>query len=147
MPVFAGGLLPSVAAGLHAAPALGQHVGITAGILDPAPEPREKATRAEAAPARNKLGFKEQHELKTLPVRMAELETGIAKLREVLSDPGLLQRQPALLGRGQFGFRRAEHGSRLLKAAGIAAIPAETELAAAEERWLTLEMQREAQSG
>ncbi|MDF9792881.1 ABC-type multidrug transport system ATPase subunit [Methylorubrum extorquens] len=93
-------------------------------------EPREKATRAEAAPARNKLGFKEQHELKTLPVRMAELETGIAKLREVLSDPGLYSRDP-----GRFQKATAMLGA------------AEAELAAAEERWLTLEMQREAQGG
>ncbi|MER2249115.1 ATP-binding cassette domain-containing protein [Methylorubrum podarium] len=94
------------------------------------PEPREKAPRAEAAPARAKLGFKEQHELKTLPGRMAELEAGIAKLREVLSDPGLYGRDP-----GRFQKATAMLGA------------AESELAAAEERWLTLEMQRESQSG
>ncbi|MFD6316777.1 ABC-F family ATP-binding cassette domain-containing protein [Methylorubrum thiocyanatum] len=93
-------------------------------------EPREKAPRVEAAPARTKLGFKEQHELKTLPGRMAELEAGIAKLREVLSDSGLYGRDPA----------RFQKATAMLGAA-------ETELAAAEERWLTLEMQRESQGG
>ena len=94
------------------------------------PEPREKSARAEPAASRTKLGFKEQHELKTLPGRMAELEAGIAKLREVLSDPGLYGRDP-----GRFQKATAMLGA------------AETELAAAEERWLTLEMLREAAGG
>lgn len=68
--------------------------------------------------------------MKTLPGRMAELEAGIAKLREVLSDSGLYGRDPA----------RFQKATAMLGAA-------ETELAAAEERWLTLEMQRESQGG
>jgi ATP-binding cassette subfamily F protein uup len=92
-------------------------------------EPRERAPRAEAKDTtKTKLGFKEQHELKTLPGRIAELESGIAKLRDVLSDSGLYGRDP----------ERFKKATALLGAA-------ETELATAEERWLTLEMLREAQ--
>ena len=88
-------------------------------------EPRERAPRPES---RGKLGFKEQHELKTLPGRMADLEGSIAKLRDVLADPGLYGRDPA----------RFAKATALLGAA-------ESELAAAEDRWLALEMLRESQ--
>ncbi|WP_232630136.1 ABC-F family ATP-binding cassette domain-containing protein [Methylobacterium sp. Leaf118] len=87
---------------------------------------RERPARPEA---KGKLGFKEQHELKTLPARIAELEAGIGKLRTVLADPGLYGRDPA----------RFAKATDLLGAA-------ETELAAAEDRWLALEMLRESQN-
>ncbi|RZK87063.1 MAG: ABC transporter ATP-binding protein, partial [Methylobacterium sp.] len=81
-----------------------------------------------AAPAgKPKLGFKDQHELKTLPDRMKKLESDIAKLREVLADPGLYTRDPA----------------RFAKASDLLGV-AETELARAEDRWLELEMLRDA---
>lgn len=94
-------------------------------------KPRERAPRTDsprdaAKDSKTKLGFKEQHELKTLPKRIAELEAGIAKLREVLSDSGLYGRDP----------------ERFSKATGLLE-KAEIELASAEDRWLTLEMQRE----
>ncbi|GEP02414.1 ABC-F family ATP-binding cassette domain-containing protein [Methylobacterium oxalidis] len=99
----------------------------------PKPEPRKASLRerqaVQEAPgaARAKLGFKEQHELKTLPARIEKLEGAIAKLREILADPNLYARDPA----------RFEKASATL-------VDAESELAVAEERWLTLEMQREA---
>ncbi|WP_132250830.1 ABC-F family ATP-binding cassette domain-containing protein [Methylobacterium segetis] len=92
--------------------------------------PRERAAAQDpspGSPARTKLGFKEQHELKTLPARIEKLESAIAKLREILADPNLYARDPG----------RFEKASATL-------VDAETELAAAEERWLTLEMLREA---
>lgn len=86
-------------------------------------EPRERA----APPAgKAKLGFKDQHELKTLPERIAKLEVAIGKLKEILDDPELYARDPA----------RFEKASATLA-------QAETELAAAEDRWLELEMLRE----
>jgi ATP-binding cassette subfamily F protein uup len=95
-------------------------------------KPRTKTDRSandagsRAPTARRKLGFNEQHELKTLPARMSELESRIGKLHATLADPGLYARDPAL-------FEKAS--------AALAA--AEADLAAAEERWLTLEMLRE----
>ncbi|MGU3540049.1 ATP-binding cassette domain-containing protein [Methylobacterium sp. A54F] len=94
------------------------------------PERSERAPRPAPAPeaqGKPKLGFNEQHELKTLPARIATLEKAVSQLREVLADPGLYARDPA----------RFEKASALLA-------EAETGLAAAEDRWLTLEMLREA---
>ncbi|WP_430910883.1 ABC-F family ATP-binding cassette domain-containing protein [Methylobacterium sp. sgz302541] len=97
-----------------------------AGAAKPASGAAKPKPAAEPPPARNRLGFKEQHELKTLPERMGKLETAIAKLRVVLDDADLYARDPA----------RFEKASAMLA-------QAETELSACEERWLTLEMLRE----
>ncbi len=78
------------------------------------------------APGKPKLGFKDQHELKTLPERIAKLEAGIVQLKTILADAGLYARDPA----------RFEKASTMLA-------QAETDLAAAEDRWLELEMLRE----
>ncbi len=86
-------------------------------------EPRE---RAAPPPGKPKLGFKDQHELKTLPERIAKLEAGIGQLKTILADAGLYARDPA----------RFEKASTMLA-------QAETDLAAAEDRWLELEMLRE----
>ena len=88
---------------------------------------RPKAGEAAAPAGKPKLGFKDQHELKTLPDRMKKLESDIAKLREVLADPGLYARDPA----------RFSKASDLLAAA-------EAELSRSEDRWLELEMLRDA---
>ncbi len=93
------------------------------------PEKAEKAEpRERAAPpaSKAKLGFKDQHELKTLPDRIAKLEAAITQLKGILDDSGLYARDPA----------RFEKASTMLA-------QAETELAAAEDRWLELEMLRE----
>ena len=86
-------------------------------------EPRE---RAAPPPGKPKLGFKDQHELKTLPERIAKLEAGIVQLKTILADAGLYARDPA----------RFEKASTMLA-------QAEADLAAAEDRWLELEMLRE----
>ncbi len=86
-------------------------------------EPRE---RAAPPPGKPKLGFKDQHELKTLPERIAKLEAGIGQLKTILDDSGLYARDPA----------RFEKASAMLA-------QAQADLAAAEDRWLELEMLRE----
>ncbi|KAB1081288.1 ATP-binding cassette domain-containing protein [Methylobacterium soli] len=107
--------------------------GVQARMVAPSAktEPRERnpaAAAAAAAATRAKLGFKEQHELKTLPARIEKLEAAIAQLRDILADATLYARDPA----------RFEKASAMLA-------DAETGLAAAEDRWLALEMLREAQ--
>jgi ATP-binding cassette subfamily F protein uup len=103
--------------------------GVQARIADRAAKPREerRAEGARAAPAqKRRLGFHEQHDLKTLPGRMKELEAKIAKVQAMLDDPGLYARDAAL-------FQKAT--------AALAAL--QEELARAEDRWLELEMLRE----
>ncbi|WP_288584357.1 ABC-F family ATP-binding cassette domain-containing protein [uncultured Methylobacterium sp.] len=94
---------------------------------DAAKDAQKPAGRAEA---KKRLGFNEQHELKTLPARMKALEGNRAKLRTALDDPTLYARDPA----------RFEAISRTLATT-------EDDLAKAEERWLELEMMREELEG
>ena len=84
----------------------------------------QRVTRPKAAqPAR--LGFKDQRELRRLPGLIESLTSERGKLEQRLADPGLYGSDPA-------GF--ADASSRL------AAI--EAELAAAEDKWLELELKR-----
>jgi len=75
---------------------------------------------------RRSLSFTEQHELKTLPGRIAALEKDIARLHEKLSDATLYARDPK-------GFA----------AASDELSTAQAELGRAEERWLELEIFQE----
>lgn len=86
----------------------------------------KQAPAAQGSPSKRKLSFNEQHDLKTLPKRIEELEAKIAKAQEILADPTLYTRDPAL-------FEKATTALADLQA----------ELAAAEDRWLELEMLRE----
>ncbi|SFM27829.1 ATP-binding cassette domain-containing protein [Methylobacterium pseudosasicola] len=86
-------------------------------------EPRERTAPAAQPAGKPKLGFKDQHELKTLPARMEKLEAAIAQLKAILDDADLYARDPA----------------RFDKATAMLA-QAETELSQAEDRWLELEM-------
>ena len=92
--------------------------------------PKQRAAKAVDPAAgetkKRRFGFKEQHALKTLPGRIAMLESTIANLQKSLDDPALFARDPA-------GFKAA---AEELTAAQIA-------LAAAEEEWLKLELLRE----
>jgi ATP-binding cassette subfamily F protein uup len=99
--------------------------------------PAEKAPRSRpaepdrsASASKRKLSFNEQHDLKTLPGRMSEFESRIARLQGVLADPDLYARDP-----GRFETVSAE-------LAGL-----QDELSAAEDRWLSLEMLREELGG
>lgn len=92
-----------------------------------APSPEGKSGRAKT---QSKLSYKDARALDELQTRMPELEAEIADLEHRLADPGLYARDPEL-----FHQTTARHDA--LKA----------DLAAAGERWLELEMKREALSG
>jgi ATP-binding cassette subfamily F protein uup len=76
------------------------------------------------------LSFHEKHALKTLPGEIARLEGQVHAMQETMGDTGLYARDPKAF---------ADTSSKL--AAALA------ELSAAEERWLELEMLREAAEG
>ena len=77
------------------------------------------------APLR-KLSFKDKHALENLPAQMEKLQAEIAKHQAKLSDPDLYRRD-----------------ARAFQTATDLLTKATTDLAAAEERWLELEMLRE----
>jgi ABC transport system ATP-binding/permease protein len=106
--------------------------GVQARVVEKEAKPRSADRPAASAPAqgKRKLSFNEQHDLKTLPKRMSELEARIAKVQEILADPELYSRDPAR-------FQKAMDALTQLQA----------ELHAAEERWLELEMLREELEG
>ncbi|MGD9803628.1 MAG: ABC-F family ATP-binding cassette domain-containing protein [Hyphomicrobiaceae bacterium] len=85
---------------------------------------RRDATGAQAQ--RRKLSFKEKHALEMLPDTMASLEAEIAALSDRLADPDLFTSDP-----------------RTFAAATERLTSAQAELAAAEERWLELELLKE----
>jgi ATP-binding cassette subfamily F protein uup len=87
---------------------------------------QEKTEAAPRAAAKRKLSFKEKHALETLPKRIAELQAEIARHQAAMNDPQLFSRDPA----------KFETASKGLEKAG-------TELSAAEDQWLELEMLRE----
>jgi len=93
-----------------------------------AKEPREAkvAPPNTAKPAKRRLSFNEKHALETLPKTMAALEAKMRTLQQKLDDPGLYARD-----RNAFDTTSA------------ALAAAQAELAAAEERWLELEVLRE----
>ena len=93
--------------------------------VKPATKAEVKAAKAASA-AKKKLGFKEQHALKTLPELIAKLETQAAALQAKLADPQFFAKDAA-----KFAATAAE----LEKT--------QAELAKAEEDWLALEMLRE----
>ena len=79
-----------------------------------------------AAAAKRRLSFNEKHALETLPKTMAKLQSEVAKQQKLLDDPNLYAKDR----------KKFDQAS-----AAIAA--AQAELAAAEDRWLELEMLRE----
>ncbi|MEE1655042.1 ATP-binding cassette domain-containing protein [Microvirga sp. CF3062] len=106
--------------------------GVQARVVEKEAKPKNADKPAAAAPAQNKrkLSFNEQHDLKTLPKRMSETEAKIAKVQEILADADLYARDPTR-------FQKAMDALTQLQ----------TELHAAEERWLELEMLREELEG
>ena len=97
--------------------------------------PRTARDAKTAAPGerilgKRRLSFHEKHALETLPTTIVALAARVRALHERLDDPGLY-------GRDRKTFEDAS--------AALAA--AQTELAAAEEKWLELEMLREELGG
>ena len=91
---------------------------------------RSRAGGAKASVARNasrKLSFKDKHALDGLPGEIAAQTTRIATLQSRLHDPDLYRRDPGAFARATAALDQAQAA-----------------LAAAEERWMELEMRREA---
>jgi ABC transport system ATP-binding/permease protein len=90
----------------------------------------EKETRAAApapAPApKRRLNFNEKHALETLPKTIGKLQDDIAKQQRLLDDPDLYQKDR----------KKFDEASKAIA-------KAQEELAAAEDRWLELEVLRE----
>jgi ATP-binding cassette subfamily F protein uup len=85
-----------------------------------------KLPRSGAGPAKRKLNFNEKHALETLPGKIATLEAEIGRLQTVLADT-------TLYARDRVTFDRASSAMTVMQ----------SELAAAEERWLELELLRD----
>ena len=85
----------------------------------PAPRPRTASDKP-------RLSFTEKHALETLPARIAALEQEAAALQDKLADHSLYARDPKAFG------------ALADKLSGV-----KTELEAAEERWLELELRRD----
>jgi ATP-binding cassette subfamily F protein uup len=107
----------------------GQGVQARISVKDDKPKSAARA-QAVASPSKRKMNFNEQHDLKTLPARMGEIEEKIAKLHEIMADPKLYARDPER-------FQKAS--------AALSAL--QTELANAEDRWLELELLKEELGG
>ena len=84
-------------------------------------------TNAPAAPAAGKMTFKQQHELKTLTAEIEKLHATVKKSEAILAEPGLYNKD-----------------IKKFKAASNALTEAQERLVTAEERWLELEVLREA---
>jgi ABC transport system ATP-binding/permease protein len=94
-----------------------------------APDDEEERKSKVAAPAvaqRRRLNFNEKHALETLPKTIAKLQAEIAKQQRLLDDPDLYRKD-----------------RRKFDDASAAIAKAQQELAAAEDRWLELEVLRE----
>ncbi len=91
----------------------------------PKPGAAAPATRAPRS-GKPRLSFKDQHALKTLPGEIATLQTRVAHLQRRLEAPDLYARDP----------------NAFVETTGALA-GAQSELAAAEEQWLELEIKRE----
>jgi ABC transport system ATP-binding/permease protein len=81
---------------------------------------------ASAATSKRRLNFNEKHALETLPKTIAKLQKEIAKQQSILDDPELFAKD-----------------RKKFDAASVAMAAAQTELTAAEDRWLELEVLRE----
>jgi ABC transport system ATP-binding/permease protein len=103
--------------------------GVAAREVEKPRTPKPVSAAAPAAPrkpAKRKLSFADQHALKTLPARIAELAVEMDALQAKLADSGFYARDPA-------GFAKTSEKFAALQ----------DERSAAEDRWLELEMLRE----
>ncbi|MDZ4365688.1 MAG: ATP-binding cassette domain-containing protein [Afipia sp.] len=91
-----------------------------------ADKPKETKGSAPASSSKRRLNFNEKHALETLPKTMAKLQAEIAKHQKLLDDPELYAKD-----------------RKKFDAASAAIAKAHTELDAAEEKWIELEMLRE----
>ena len=106
--------------------------GVGARVAEPPADARPKAEpkpRSEPKQKR-KLSFNEKHALETLPAEMDRLRAVRDRAQTILADADLFARDP----------KRFEQASAALSGA-------QADLAAAEDRWLELEMLREEMQG
>ena len=82
---------------------------------------------AQAKAAKRRLSYNEQRALQSLPATIASLGADVDDLQRRLGDPGLYARDPA-------AFRQASE----------ALVVKQSQREAAEEKWLELEIRREA---
>ncbi|MHC2437399.1 ABC-F family ATP-binding cassette domain-containing protein [Bradyrhizobium sp. USDA 4451] len=92
----------------------------------PAEEKKEARAAAPEAAPRRRLSFNEKHALETLPKTIDRLHAEIAKQQKLLDDPDLYAKD-----------------RKTFDTASAAIAKAQQELAAAEDRWLELEVLRE----
>ncbi len=86
-----------------------------------------RAASAPSAPAtKRRLNFNEKHALETLPRTIEKLQAEIARQQKLLDDPGLYARDRKTFDEASHAMARTQE-----------------ELAAAEDRWLELEVLRE----
>ncbi len=106
---------------------LAQRGHVLAEPAKPKPAARPAAQSPTAAPATGKMTFKQQHELKTLTAEIEKLHATVKKNEAILAEPGLYNKD-----------------IKKFQAASNALTAAQERLATAEERWLELEVLREA---
>jgi ABC transport system ATP-binding/permease protein len=95
------------------------------------PEPqkavrRTAASAGEPPPAKRRMGFKEKHALETLPKTIATFQAEARALQAKLDDPQLYARDRAAFEKTTAALGKLQH-----------------QIAAAEEKWLELEILRE----
>src|SRR5499427_996921 len=95
-------------------------------VVKAAAPDKPKLPRMVAEPAKRKLNFNEKRALETLPGKIATLETEIARLQKLMADTTLYARDRATFDQ-----------------VSSAMTAMQSELAAAEERWLELELLRD----
>jgi ATP-binding cassette subfamily F protein uup len=108
----------------------GQGVTARTGTVQAKTKAPKEPSKTPAPQPKRKLSFKEQHDLDTLPARMAELEKQIAKLKAEIAVPDLFTRDPKRFNAAVAELEKAEKA-----------------LAEAEDRWLAAEMALEALKG
>ena len=92
----------------------------------PADEKKEARAAAPSSAPKRRLSFNEKHALETLPKTIEKLQGEIAKQQRLLDDPDLYRKD-----------------RKKFDEASAAIATAQIELAAAEDRWLELEVLRE----
>jgi ATP-binding cassette subfamily F protein uup len=92
----------------------------------PKPAPKKKSAAPERAAQKRKLSYNEKYALENLPAKIKQLEETITTLQAKLDDPELFNRD-----------RKA------FDETATALADAQSDLAAAEEQWLALEIVRE----
>ena len=102
--------------------------GVAAAV--PQPRQREDKMPEAARPTRARLSFKEKHALDTLPARIAALQASKAKVQATLDAPDFYARDPKKFMATSATFAKVT-----------------SDLAAAEDEWLALELRREEVEG